>query len=153
NAAATAMGWQGEFNIGELCRTAYGEEAVLIGFGTDRGSVAAADDWDGAMRVKTVVPARTDSWEYAFRRAGIARSLTDWRKGNRREFVEALREPRLERAIGVIYRPQSEFLSHYFEAVLAEQFDAYVWFEETHAVTPLATERPKGAPDTYPFGL
>src|SRR5207302_212158 len=70
NAAATAMGWQGEFNIGELCRTAFGDEAVLIGFGTDRGTVAAADDWDGEMRVKTVLPARRDSWEYAFRKTG-----------------------------------------------------------------------------------
>jgi len=153
NAAATAMGWQGEFNIGELCRTAYREEAVLIGFGTDRGTVAAADDWDGEMKVKTVIPARSDSWEFAFRKAGHARSLTDWRRIDRRELVDALREPRQERAIGVVYRPQSEFLSHYFEAVLAEQFDAYLWFEETRAVTPLPARRPKGAPETYPFGL
>ena len=165
NAAATAMGWQGEFNIGELCRTAFGDEAVLIGFGTDRGTVAAADDWDGEMKVKAVLPARLDSWEYAFRKTGRARSLTDWRRadsspdnsaGNslgRRALIEALREPRQERAIGVVYRPQSEFLSHYFEAVLAEQFDAYVWFEETRAVTPLPAAPPHGAPETYPFGL
>lgn len=157
SAAATAMGWQGEFNIGELCRTAYGDEAVLIGFGTDRGTVAAADDWGGVMKVKTVVPARSDSWEFAFRKAGHARALTDWRgasgSSRRHALIEALREPRLERAIGVVYRPQSEFLSHYFEAVLAEQFDAYVWFEETKAVTPLPSQPPKGAPDTYPFGL
>src|SRR5438105_13394437 len=115
NAAATAMGWQGEFNIGELCRTAYGDEAVLIGFGTDRGTVAAADDWDGEMRIKSVVPARPDSYEFAFRKSGLSRSLTDWRRGaprrsNGRELVEALRETRLERAIGVVYRPQSEFM-------------------------------------------
>ena len=157
NAAATAMGWQGEFNIGELCRTAFGDDAVLIGFGTDRGTVAAADDWDGEMRVKTVLPARPDSWEFAFRKAGIARSLTDWRRSAgaaaRRQLAEALAEPRQERAIGVVYRPQSEFLSHYFEAVLADQFDAYVWFEETKAVTPLAAGRAHGAPETYPFGV
>lgn len=153
NAAATGMGWQGEFNIGELCRTAYGDDAVLIGFGTDRGTVAAADDWGGEMRVKSVVPARPDSWEFAFRKAGHARSLTDWRRADRRALVEALREPRLERAIGVVYRPQSELMSHYFEAVLAEQFDAFLWFEETHAVTPLPSARPHGAPDTYPFGV
>ena len=157
NAAATAMGWQGEFNIGELCRTAFGEDAALIGFGTDRGTVAAADDWDGEMRVKTVLPARPDSWELAFRKVGVTRSLTDWRRSAgaaaRRQLAEALAKPRQERAIGVIYRPQSEFLSHYFEAVLADQFDAYVWFEETRAVTPLAGGRPHGMPDTYPFGL
>ncbi|MGC2412413.1 MAG: erythromycin esterase family protein [Stellaceae bacterium] len=153
NAAATAMGWQGEFNLGELCRTAYGDGAVLIGFGTDRGTVAAADDWGGEMQVKTVLPARPDSYEFAFRKAGLARSLTDWRRSDQLSLTEALREPRLERAIGVVYRPQTEFTSHYFEAVLAEQFDAYVWFEDTRAVTALPAGRPYGAPETYPFGV
>ena len=152
NAAATAMGWQGQFNIGELCRTAYGDEAVLIGFGTDTGTVAAASDWGADMEIKTVRPARPDSYEHAFRRTGIARSLTDWRSG-RGPLAELLRTPLLERAIGVVYRPESELLSHYFEAVLAEQFDAWLWFEQTNAVTPLGHERPHGAPETYPFGL
>jgi erythromycin esterase-like protein len=152
NAAATAMGWAGEFNIGELCRTAFGDNAVLIGFGTDRGTVAAASDWDQPMEIKRVLPAREDSYEYAFRKTGLARSLTDWREPA--GFLsEVLREPMLERAIGVVYRPESEFLSHYFEAVLAEQFDSYVWFEETKAVTALSMGRPHGVPDTYPFGL
>jgi erythromycin esterase-like protein len=62
-------------------------------------------------------------------------------------------EPRLERAIGVIYRPETERLSHYFEAQLARQFDAWLWFEETSAVTPLAAEELAGVPETYPFGL
>jgi erythromycin esterase-like protein len=153
NAAATSMGWEGEFNIGELCRTAYGDEAVAVGFGTDRGTVAAADDWDEPMRVKNVLPARDDSYERVFRDAGNARSLTDWRPHNRGELREVLSVPRLERAIGVVYRPDTEFLSHYFKAVLAEQFDAYVWFEETHAVTPLEPEHGTAMPDTYPFGL
>ena len=64
-----------------------------------------------------------------------------------------LAEPRLERAIGVVYRPDTELLSHYFRAVLSEQFDAYVWFETTRAVTPLGEGRPAGVPETYPFGL
>ena len=153
NAAATSMGWHGEFNIGELCRKAYGDSAVAIGFGTDRGTVAAATDWGGPMEIKNVLPARSDSYEYAFRKTGISRSLTEWRSAGRGDLAEALREPMLERAIGVVYRPETEFLSHYFEAVLAEQFDAVVWFEETRAVTPLAAARPHGAPDTYPFVL
>ena len=100
NAAATAMGWAGEFNIGELCRTAFGDNAVLIGFGTDRGTVAAASDWDQPMEIKRVLPAREDSYEYAFRKTGLARSLTDWREPA--GFLsEILREPMLERAIGV----------------------------------------------------
>jgi erythromycin esterase-like protein len=152
NASATAMGWQGEFNIGELCRTAFGEEAVLIGFGTDRGTVAAASDWDAPMDIKTVRPSRHDSYEHVFRRAGQARTLTDLR-GPGSAVREALSEPRLERAIGVVYRPESELSSHYFQAVLPEQFDAYVWFEETSAITPLAGGRPQSVPDTYPFGI
>ncbi|WP_336972954.1 erythromycin esterase family protein [Sphingobium aromaticiconvertens] len=151
NAAATAMGWQGELNIGELCRMAYGEEAVSIGFGTDTGTVAAASDWGADMQIKTVRPARADSYEHAFRSTGLARALTDWRR--KPNLAGLLREPLLERAIGVVYRPETERLSHYFEAVLAEQFDAWVWFEQTTAVTPLGHEHPHGAPETWPFGL
>lgn len=151
NAAATAMGWAGEFNIGELCRTAYGRDAVLLGFGTDTGTVAAASDWGADMQIKTVRPARIDSYEHAFRRTGLVRTLTDWR--DRPQLAEVLREPLLERAIGVVYRPETERSSHYFEAVLGDQFDAWVWFQQTTAVTPLGHERPHGAPDTWPFGL
>jgi erythromycin esterase-like protein len=111
----------------------------------------AADDWDGEMQVKTVLPSRPDSYERVFRTAGFMRSLTDLREN--RELRDALSTPRLERAIGVIYRPETERQSHYFEAVLPEQFDAYVWFEQTSAVTPLPTEIPHGVPETYPFGL
>ncbi|ACB94585.1 erythromycin esterase family protein [Beijerinckia indica] len=153
NAAATVMGWQGEFNIGEFCKTAYGDDAVSIGFGTDRGTVAAADDWDGPMRIKNVLPARLDSYEYLFLKAGMPRSLTELRGHGRGALREALTQSRLERAIGVIYRPDTEFHSHYFEAVLPDQFDAYVWFEETKAVTPLPSSRPHGVPETYPFGV
>jgi erythromycin esterase-like protein len=151
DAAATSMGWRGQFNIGELCRMAFRDDAVLIGFGTDRGKVAAADDWDEPMRIKTVLPSRPDSYERVFRHTGMARSLTDLRGHG--EVREVLSQPRLERAIGVIYRPESELQSHYFEAVLPEQFDAYVWFEETSAVSPLPSERPHGVPETYPFGV
>jgi erythromycin esterase-like protein len=153
NAAATAMGWQGEFSIGELCRTALGDSATLIGFGTDHGTVAAASDWDGPMEVKTVLPARADSFESLFRQSLVERSLSDWQGRDKRELRDVLATPRLERAIGVIYRPETEYSSHYFQAVLSNQFDAYVWFEQTSAVTPLIGGRPHGAPDTYPFGL
>ncbi|WP_262030242.1 erythromycin esterase family protein [Microvirga sp. Mcv34] len=153
NAAATAMGWQGEFNIGELCRKAYRNEAVLVGFGTDRGTVAAADDWDEPMQVKTVRPARPDSHERVFRDTGLGRFLTDWRENGQAELTAVLSRPRLERAIGVVYRPETELYSHYFEAVLAEQFDAFVWFEETRAVRPLTHAHGHGMPETYPFGL
>jgi erythromycin esterase-like protein len=154
DASATAMGWNGEFNIGQLCRVSHGDDAVLIGFGTDIGTVAAASDWGADMQIKTVRPARPDSWEHAFRQTGLARTLTEWRGRDKRELAGALlQETLLERAIGVVYRPETELASHYFEAILAEQFDAWVWFERTNAVTPLGHEKPHGAPETYPFGL
>ncbi|MGN6375264.1 MAG: erythromycin esterase family protein [Sphingomonas sp.] len=153
NAAATAMGWQGEFNIGELTRTALGDEAVLIGFGTDTGTVAAASAWGAEMEIKTVRPSRPDSYEHVFRKTGVERCLVDWRGTARSELTAALREPRLERAIGVVYRPETERMSHYFDAVMAEQFDAFVWFEHSRAVTPLGPEHARGAPETWPFGL
>ncbi|WP_230530963.1 erythromycin esterase family protein [Microvirga roseola] len=153
DASATAMGWQGEFNIGELCRKAYRDEAVLIGFGTDRGTVAAASDWGEPMEVKTVLPARSDSHERIFRDTGLGTFLTDWRDNGQADLTEVLSRPRLERAIGVVYRPETELYSHYFEAVMAEQFDAFVWFEETKAVTPLTKAHGQGMLETYPFGL
>ncbi|WP_349573417.1 erythromycin esterase family protein [Azotobacter salinestris] len=153
NADATAMGWAGEFNIGELSRTAWGRDAVLIGMGTDRGEVACANEWDEPMRIKQVRPSRPDSWEHLFLQTGIPASLTDWRDDAPIELRAVLSQTLLERAIGVIYRPESERQSHYFEAVLAEQFDAWIWLEETRAVTPLGPRQPQvGQAETYPFG-
>jgi erythromycin esterase-like protein len=153
NAAATSMGWAGEFNVGELCRKAYANTCVLIGFGTDRGTVAAASDWDEPVETKAVLPARDDSYEHAFRAAGLPRSLTDWRVDADRTLAEQLSHSLLERAIGVIYRPETELQSHYFESMLGDQFDAWVWFEETTAVKPLAPGHGTGMPETYPFGM
>jgi len=156
NAAATEMGWEGQFNIGQLCRTAYGRDVVLIGMSTDRGQVAAADDWDGDMRIKDVRPSRADSWEHQFLEAGVAASLTDWRDPLREDLRQALSTPLLERAIGVIYRPESERSSHYFKAVLAEQFDAMVWIEQTQAVTAIplpSSQSVEPEDDMFPFGV
>ncbi|MGO9390969.1 erythromycin esterase family protein [Rhodoblastus sp.] len=151
DAGATAMGESGEFNIGQLCRIRFREKAALIGFSTDRGSVLAADEWGAKPKVKTVIPARPDSWERVFLEAGHARSLTNWRADSALAADLSLR--RLERAIGVIYRPETERWSHYFDAHLSRQFDALVWFEETSAVNPLPGAPAEGAPDIYPFGL
>jgi erythromycin esterase-like protein len=104
------------------------------------------------MRIKNIVPSRPDSYERLFRDAGLGRSFTDLRNASA-GLRQALAKPRLERAIGVIYRPDTEFHSHYFEAVLPEQFDAYMWFEETKAVAPLEAGTPNGVPETYPFGV
>jgi protein-L-isoaspartate(D-aspartate) O-methyltransferase len=154
NAAATEMGIiREEFNIGQLCRERFGAKAALIGFGTDRGTVAAADDWGGPMKIKRVRPALDDSYERLCRDSRIGAFLLDVRAGRNAALRHELLAPRLERAIGVIYRPETELQSHYFNASLPAQFDGYVWFAETSAVTPLPTEQRPGMPETYPFGV
>ena len=110
------------------------------------------------MRIKPVRPSLPESYERASHESGMERFLLDLREGEAgRKIREALMEPRLERFIGVIYRPGTERWSHYSEAILPGQFDAWVWFDETHAVNPLPAElRPGEAPsveETYPFGL
>ena len=153
NAAFTEMGQvRGEHNIGQLARQRFGEEAALIGFGTDRGTVAAASDWDGLMEIKRVRPARDDSYEGRSRDTGIAAFMLETGPGQRESVRAELAEPLLERAIGVIYRPETELLSHYFQAELSRQFDAWIWFEETEAVAARPVHA-QGPDETYPFGL
>jgi erythromycin esterase-like protein len=160
NAAFTDMGMRrGELNIGQLAKEKWDARARLIGFGTHGGTVAAADDWDEPMKIKTVRPSLPESYERASHDSGKARFLLDLREGEvGRDVREALLEPRLERFIGVIYRPETERWSHYSEAILPRQFDAWTWFDETHAVTVLPGEQRPGVgaggeDETYPFGL
>lgn len=144
-----------EVNIGQLCRERFGDEAALIGFGTDRGEVAAADDWGGDMEVKRLMPARADSYEAVFREAGHPCALLDFHEAGAAAAKEALAAPRLERFVGVIYRPDTELQSHYSSASLSRQFDNYVWFDKTRALTPLSGgKRAKaGEAETFPFGV
>ena len=153
DSAATEMSSRGEYNIGHLCRQEFGNAAYSIGFGTNSGTVAAASDWDGPMEIKTVRPALPESYERLCHEAGSPHFLLPLRSPIMTDLTEQLMKPRLERAIGVIYRPETELQSHYFQAVLPRQFDEYIWFDETKAVTPLKTEEIEGLPDTYPFGL
>jgi protein-L-isoaspartate(D-aspartate) O-methyltransferase len=142
-----------ELNLGQLCREAFGDEAALIGFGTNSGTVAAANDWGGSMEVKTIRPGLPGSYEAACHASGAPCFLLDLSERKSPTARHRLLSPRLERFIGVIYRPESERLSHYAKASLPQQFDAFVWFDDTRAVTPLPTGRREGAPETWPFGL
>ena len=153
NSAATEMALRGEHNIGHLCRQEFGGSAYLVGFGTNSGTVAAASDWDGPMEIKKVQPALPKSYERLCHASGHPRFMLGLR--NRAELTSAqgLGKPQLERAIGVVYRPETERASHYFQAILPRQFDEYVWFDDTRAVTPFDTAELAGLPDTYPFGL
>jgi len=159
NAAFTDMGMhRDELNIGQLCKDKWDAKARLIGLGTHTGTVAAADDWDEPMKIKQVRPSLPESYERASHEAGLPRFLLDLREGEvGREIQQQLMAPRLERFIGVIYRPETERWSHYSEAILPRQFDAWLWFDETHAVAPLAAGKRPGdhaeVDETYPFGL
>jgi erythromycin esterase-like protein len=154
NAAHTEMGQaREELNIGQLCKERFGDKARLIGFGTHDGTVAAADDWDGEMKVKQVNPSLPGSYERICHEAGLDTFLLDLREGRNEEARQVLMEARLERFIGVIYRPQTERWSHYAEAILPKQFDAWIWFDRTRAVTPLPGKQRAGEDETYPFGL
>lgn len=152
DARATSMGDEGELNVGQLVRERYGRDAVLTGFSTYTGTVTAASDWDAPHERKRVRPALQGSYEILFHETGQPDFLLILRDdGN---VARALQGPRLERAIGVVYRPQTERISHYFNARLPEQFDVVIHFDETHAVEPLErTELWEAGepPETYPF--
>ncbi len=153
DSTATEMSARDEYNIGHLCREEYGNACYSIGFGTHIGTVAAASNWEEPMEVKIVRASLAGSYERLCHETGDPRFLLPLRGLSRSSQIAGLMQPKLERAIGVIYRPETELQSHYFEAVLPRQFDEYVWFDETHAVTPLRSEELEGLPDTYPFGL
>jgi erythromycin esterase-like protein len=141
-----------ELNIGQLCRERFGDAAALIGLGTHTGTVAAASDWGGEIEIKRVRPSHPNSYERLCHEANVPRFLLDFSRDH--ALRRCLLEPRLERFIGVIYRPDTELTSHYADASLPQQFDAFVWFDETSAVTPLGPGHARaGAPETYPFGL
>jgi protein-L-isoaspartate(D-aspartate) O-methyltransferase len=153
DAAATEMASRGEYNIGQLCREEFGRNVYSIGFGTNSGTVAAASEWDGPMEIKTILPAVRGSYERLCHETDVARFLLHLRSPGAADLAKRLSRPQLERAIGVIYRPETELQSHYFQADLPRQFDEYIWLDETQAVAALETAQIKGLPDTYPFGL
>jgi erythromycin esterase-like protein len=153
DARATEMGARGELNVGQLARQRYGDECLLVGFTTFDGTVTAAGDWGGPAERKWVRPALPNSHE-AFLHANGAQRF--WLDTAQPGVHETLAVSRLERAIGVIYRPETERGSHYFHARLAEQFDAVIHLEHTRALEPL--ERTSlwdegEPPETFPTGI
>src|ERR1700732_2271777 len=154
DARATDMARRAELNVGQLTREKYGSDAVLVGFTTYHGTVTAASDWGKTAERQRVRPALTGSYEDLFHGTQLSRFLLVWNDSD--TLAERLRGPRLERAIGVIYRPETERQSHYFNAQLPQQFDAVLHFDETRAVQPLelTAEWEAGeVPETFPFAL
>ncbi|RFA30587.1 erythromycin esterase [Alkalilimnicola ehrlichii] len=153
DARATAMSRRGEHNLGQLMRQRRGGDTVLVGFTTYSGTVTAAHDWDGPAWRRRVRPGLEGSVERIFHELEPERFYLPLR-GQSADGL--LTEPLLERAIGVIYRPETERLSHYFESRLGEQFDAVFHFDHTRALEPLdrTSEWERGdMPETYPFGV
>ena len=154
DARATESGEGGQLNVGQLVRERYGREAAIVGFTTYAGTVTAASDWDAPAERKIVRPALPQSYEWLFHQTTPPNFLLVTRESE--ELAETLRAERLERAIGVIYRPETERLSHYFRARLPDQFDAVMHFDRTRAVEPLERTAQWEAgelPETYPYGL
>jgi erythromycin esterase-like protein len=154
DARATEMGKSGELNLGQRVRERHAHDARLIGLTTYAGSVIAATDWGEPGRLRTVRPALDGSFEKLFHETGISQFFLPLTHGTAAH--DALAESRLERAIGVIYRPETERWSHYFDARLAEQFDAIVHLDQTRGVEPLediAAWEPSEAPETFPSGV
>lgn len=153
DARATYMGDSGELNLGQLVREKHGSQAFLVGFTTHTGTVTAASNWDEPAQRKRVRPSMAGSYERLFHEAGVDRFLLLLREDG--PLQEALRDERLERAIGVIYRPESERLSHYFRGRLPEQFDAVLHIDETSALEPLErwAHDEVDLPETYPSGI
>jgi len=154
DARGTEMSARGELNVGQLIRERVKQQAVLVGFTTYHGTVTAASDWGARAERKRVRPALRESYEDLFHQVGLPRFWINLQQSS--DKTDVLGKPRLERAIGVIYRPETERLSHYFPARLTEQFDAVIHFDESRAVEPL--ERTSiwdegELPETYPFAV
>ena len=154
DARATEMGAGGELNVGQLVRQRYGRAAVSIGFLTYAGTVTAASDWDAPAERKRVRPGLPESYEGVLHEVDLRNFLLDLTLPA--SAIRDLEEPRLERAIGVIYRPETERLSHYFQACLPRQFDSVLYYDTTRAVEPLERTglwESGEVPETFPSTL
>ena len=153
DAASTEMGTGGQINVGQLCREKFGTATYLIGQGTDHGTVAAAANWDDPMEMMQVRPAHPESYEHLFHNSRIEAFLLPLREPRKPDLREELAASRLERAIGVVYRPETELASHYFHARLSHQFDEFIWFDRTSAVNPISTDEARRFSAEHPFSL
>jgi erythromycin esterase-like protein len=147
---ATQMGARGELNLGQLARERHGDRVFLIGFTTHTGTVTAAREWDEPAESRRVTPSIPGSYERLFHDTDFERFVLATSTTR-----DALAEARLERAIGVIYTPETERASHYFRARMADQFDAVIHIDTTSALTPLERWSPENSdlPETYPTGV
>ena len=153
NAAATEMGAGGQTNVGHLCRQRFGKSAYLIGQGTDHGTVAAAVNWDEPVEFMPVRPGHPGSYENLFHDTRVEAFCLHLREPRKADLRAEMAVSRLERAIGVVYRSDTELASHYFHAQLSHQFDEFVWFDHTKAVRPISNDEARHFLPEHPFSL
>ena len=161
NALATEMYARGEINIGHLCKEHFGSKSYHIGFGTHTGTVAAARNWGESMEKINVNESVENSYENLCHKTNVPNFTLRLREENsEKKLRDLLSTPKFQRAIGVVYKPETELMSHYFKAVLPSQFDEYIWFNKTKAITPLKTKTktktkttPRKLKNIHPFGL
>jgi erythromycin esterase-like protein len=154
DARATEMAVRGELNLGQLVRQHYADEVFLLGFSTYHGTVTASSDWGDPAEAKSVLPALKGSYEALMHQSALSKFILPLKKDV--ELIEPLSEERLQRAIGVIYRPETERQSHYLYANLPRQFDALIHIDKTSAVRPLDISQywqSGEAPETFPVGI
>ena len=153
DARATDMQARGEWNVGQLVREQFPGETINIGFTTFTGTVTATSNWDEPAQLKPVREGLNNSFERLFHQIGESAFFLNLRD---EEIKNLLREKLLERAIGVIYRPETERVSHYFYTELPRQFDGVIHFDVTRALEPLdkvASWTHEDMPETFPEGI
>jgi erythromycin esterase-like protein len=154
DASATEAGWrEGRASLGQLCRKRFGKETILVGFGTDHGTVGCAEDWDAPMVVRALDPARAGSYELLARESRMGRFVLDFRPVEHSMLRTALSELRLERSVGVVCDPMPADIGQYSMSCLPNEYDAYVWYRRTKALTPIRSGQVRDQGDTYPFRI
>ncbi|MEX1026024.1 MAG: protein-L-isoaspartate(D-aspartate) O-methyltransferase [Planctomycetota bacterium] len=153
DALATEMGRRDQINLGHLVRRAFGDAAYLIGQGTHQGTVAAAHTWGDAHANMRVRPSEENSYERFSHDSKVSNFFLALREPGSLDLRDALAGPHLERAIGVIYRPETEIQSHYYHASLPQQFDEWIWFDETHAIDAIGPDETARMTGPHPFAV
>jgi erythromycin esterase-like protein len=133
-----------------LARERHGSDVFLLGFTTHTGTVTAAREWDEPVERRRIRPSMPGSYEHLFHETGIERFVLPTAESR-----DGLSAARLERAIGVIYKPDTERASHYLRARIADQFDAVIHVDTTTALMPLErwSRENSDLPETYPTGV
>jgi erythromycin esterase len=153
DARATDMVDEGMFNLGEIARIMHHDKGVvLVGFGSNEGTVVAGRKWGAEMEIVNMPPARTNSWEYYLHEAGADNKLLildEWIDN------QMMMESHFgHRAVGVVYNPRYEEYGNYVPSILPLRYNAFIYLDETRALHALHNETDhRKMPETFPSGM